>query len=183
MDPLPFDELNKLIATLPAYVDEKTGKLKDRDSLLDMLEDFFLLAYANGVESTNLSLGSDYSASLETVMDTVDKEIQGKNWRQRVREYYDNGGTVADIARIAETEAHRDANAGAYAAAVAGGATVKVWNTMLDDRVRDTHQWLEGVQAPIDGVFFNEYGASTRYPGEWGIPEEDVNCRCFLTYA
>lgn len=182
MDPLPFDELNKLKATLPAFADAD-GKLKDMDPLLDMLEDLFLLAYASGVESTNLSLGASWEPSLTDILDTVDREIAGKTWRQRVREYYDNGGTVDDIARIAETETHRDANAGAYDAARAGGATRKTWNTMLDDRVRDSHQYLEGVSAPIDGVFYAWYGASTLYPGQWGIAEEDVNCRCWLTYS
>ena len=181
MDLMPFDELNQLKLEIPAYFTE-AGTIRDVDSLLDMLEDFFLLAYANGVETVNMELGGTYRPGVDTVMDTVDREIQGKTWRDRVREYAGGRGTVADIERILETEAHRDANAGAYDAARANGATVKVWNTMLDDRVRDSHEWLEGVTAPIDGVFYNWNGASTRYPGEWGIPEEDCNCRCWCSY-
>lgn len=184
MNVMPFDELNTLKASLPQFFEN--GRIKsenDLEELLDMLEDLFLLAYADGILSSNMSLSSSYVPTLEEVEQTVNKKIAGKTWRERVLDYYDNGGTIADIERIAETETHRDANAGAYAAALAGGATTKTWNTMLDDRVRDSHAWLEGVTAPIDGEFYNELGQSTYYPGEWGIPEQDCNCRCYLTFS
>lgn len=184
MNVMPFDELNTLKASLPRFFEN--GRIKsenDLEELLDMLEDLFLLAYADGILSSNMSLSSSYVPTLEEVEQTVNRKIAGKTWRERVLDYYDNGGTIADIERIAETETHRDANAGAYAAALAGGATTKTWNTMLDDRVRDSHYWLEGVSAPIDGEFYNYKGQSTQYPGEWGIAEEDVNCRCYLTYS
>jgi len=185
MDVMPFDELNRFKTVLPLFFNEE-GRIKSRedyDSLLDMLEDLFLLSYANGVELTNLSLGSDISATAEEAQDVVEKKIQGKTWRDRMQEHYENGGTIADVERIAETEAHRDSNAGAYETARKAGATQKVWHTMLDDRVRDSHQYLEGVVAPIDGEFYSFEGNRTQYPGQWGIPEEDVNCRCYLTYA
>ena len=181
---MPFDELNRLKDAIPQFFED--GKIKSReayDSLLDMLEELFLLAYAQGVESTNLALASAYEPTLDDVMRTVDKVVVGKTWRDRMQDIFDGGGTVADVGRIAETETHRDANAGAYDAARHGGATTKTWNTMLDDRVRDSHFWLEGVSAPIGGEFYNYKGESTMYPGEWGIAEEDVNCRCYLTYS
>lgn len=184
MNVMPFDELNTLKASLPQFFEN--GRIKsenDLEELLDMLEDLFLLAYADGILSSNMSLSSSYVPTLGEVEQTVNRKIAGKTWRERVRDYYDNGGTIADIERIAETETHRDANAGAYAAAFAGGATTKTWNTMLDDRVRDSHYWLEGVSAPIDGEFYNYKGQSTQYPGEWGIAEEDCNCRCYCTYS
>ena len=184
MDLMPFDELNRFEAALPQYFDE-SGRIKSRkdyEDILDEMLDIFLLSYANGVAATNLSLSSNYEPTLDEVMQTVDEKVVGKTWRERMQEHFDNGGTLDDVVRIAETEAHRDANAGAYKAAIFGGATEKVWHTMMDDRVRDSHFWLEGVSAPIDGVFYNFEGASTMYPGQWGIAEEDINCRCWLTY-
>ena len=185
MDLMPFDELNRFEAALPQYFDENR-RIKSREAYEDMLDemlDIFLLSYANGVTATNLDLSSDYAPTLDDVMRTVDKEVVGKTWRDRMREIYDSGGTVADVVRIAETEAHRDSNAAAYETAKAAGAKNKTWHTMLDDRVRDSHFWLEGVSAPIDGEFYNYKGESTMYPGEWGIAEEDVRCRCFVTYS
>ena len=186
MDLMPFDELNSFKASLPQHFDSATGRIKseqDYEDIIDEMLDIFLLAYARGVADTNESLSSNYEPSLDDVMRTVDKKVVGKTWRERMREYYDNGGTIADVERIAETEAHRDSNAAAYETAKAAGAKNKTWHTMLDDRVRDSHFWLEGVSAPIDGEFYNYKGESTMYPGEWGIAEEDVNCRCWVTYS
>lgn len=184
MDVMPFDELNKFKTALPQFFDEQ-GRIKSRealDSLLDMLEDLFFLAYATGAESTNLSLSSNVEPTLEEMLDVVDAKVAGKTWRERVREYYDNGGTIADIERIAETETHRDSNAGAYETAKAAGATEKVWHCMMLPTSRDTHIYLNGVKAPIDGEFYSFKGGSTQFPGQWGIAEEDVNCLCWLSY-
>lgn len=185
MNAMPFDELNTLKAALPGFFDEDGTRIKskeDYDALLDMLEDLFLLSYACGVESTNTMLASDFDPTLDDVTRTVDKRIAGKTWRERVRDYFDNGGTVADIERIAETEAHRDSNAGAFDAARAAGATEKVWHCMMLPTSRDTHVYLDGVVAPLDGEFYSFKGGSTQYPGQWGIAEEDVNCLCWLTF-
>lgn len=184
MDLMPFDELNSFEAALPRYFNEE-GRIKSKEAFEDIIDemlDLFLLSYANGVTATNLSLSSDYAPTLDEVMQTVDESVVGKTWRERMQEHFDNGGTMEDVIRIAETESHRDANAGAYKTATKAGATIKVWHTMSDDRVRDSHVWLEGVSAPIDGEFYNYLGQSTKYPGQWGIAEEDINCRCWLTY-
>ena len=180
---LPFDELNRLKATLPEHFEE--GRIKSRqdfEDIIDEMLDLFLLAYANGVEDTNMALGTDYQPELREVMDTVDREVAGKTWRERMEDYYETG-TIADVERIMETEAHRDSNEAAFQTAKAAGATVKTWNTMEDDRVRDTHIYLSGVTVPMDAEFYSFMGGSTQFPGQWGIAEEDVNCRCWLTFA
>lgn len=181
---MPFDELNAFKAELPTHFqDGKIRSEEDFTDILDMMLDIFLLSYAQGVEFTNADLSSEIEPSLDDVMRVVDRKVAGKTWRERVREYYENGGTEADIVRIAETEAHRDSNEAAYETAKSAGATTKTWHTMEDDRVRDTHFWLDGVSAPIDGEFYNYKGESTMYPGEWGIAEEDCGCRCWVTYS
>ena len=181
---MPFDELNAFKAALPAYFqDGKIRSEEDLEDIIDELLDIFLLAYAQGLAYTNAELASEVEPSLDDVMRVVDREVAGKTWRERVRDYFASGGTEEDIARIAETEAHRDSNEAAYEAAKKAGATSKTWRTMEDDRVRDTHFWLDGVSAPIDGEFYNYKGESTQFPGQWGIAEEDVNCRCWVTYS
>ena len=173
-------------STLPSHFDEKSGKVKskqDEEDIIDEMLDLFLLACANGVEQTNADLGGDYHPGMTTVTDIVDREVAGKTWRERVREYFGNGGTAADIMRIAETEAHRDSNEAAYITAKANGATTKTWHCMMLPTSRDTHIYLDGVTAPIDGEFYSFLGGSTQFPGEWGIAEEDVNCLCFCTFS
>jgi hypothetical protein len=181
---MPFDELNVFKEQLVDHFDEE-GHIRseeDAEDIIDELLDLFLLAYANGVEVTNDQLSSNVTPGLDEVMRTVDAEVAGKTWRDRVWEHFNEGGTAGDIIRIAETEVHRDANAAAYQTAVAAGATEKVWHCMMLPTSRDTHIYLDGVTAPIDGEFYSFRGGSTMFPGQWGIAEEDCNCLCWLTY-
>lgn len=183
MDLVPFDELNRVESGLSIHFENGVIRSRqDAEDIIDELLDLFLLSYATGTEATNLELSARIEPTTDDVFRVIDAEIDGKTWRQRVMDYYENGGSEFDIRRIAETESHRDANAAAYETAVKAGATTKTWNTMRDDRVRDTHQYLNGVSAPIDGEFYSFRGGSTLYPGQWGLAEEDCNCRCWLSY-
>lgn len=182
--PVPFDELNILGVTIDRHFDEN-GKIKSRkdcEDIIDEMLDLYLLACARGVEQTNLDLGGDFHPGMPEVDGIVNREIAGKTWKERVYDYYENGGTKTDIMRIAETETHRDANESAYITARANGATKKIWHCMMLPTSRDSHIFLDGVSAPMDGYFYSINGGMTQFPGEWGIAEEDVNCCCFLTY-
>ena len=180
---LPIDEINALEDKLSIHFENgRIRSLQDAEDIIDELLDLFLLAYANGVESVNTSMGKNITMSPETVQSTLYERIDGKTWEDRVWDYYNNGGDVYDIARIAATEAHRDANAAAYDTARASGATRKTWHCMMLPTSRDEHIWLDGVSAPIDGYFYSSIGERTQYPGQWGIPEQDINCLCWLTY-
>lgn len=179
---LPFDELNRFEATLrERFADGKLVK-EDEEDIIDEMLDLFLLAYAQGNSVTNANLSSDWMPTVDDVMKTIDAKVAGKTWRERAEDYFANGGSVDDIVRIAMTESHRDSNAASYEAAKAAGATEKVWHCMMLPTSRDTHIYLDGVSAPIDGEFYSFRGGKTMFPGEWGIAEEDCNCLCWLTY-
>lgn len=57
----------------------------------------------------------------------------------------------------------------------------KTWKTVLDPAVRDTHMSLHDVEIPIDEVFETANGTAM-HPHGFGIPSEDINCRCRLEY-
>lgn len=182
--PLPMDELNKLKDGLSIHFeDDRIRSEQDKEDIIDELFDLFLLACARGSEQANEDLGSDYHLNAETANDIVDREVAGKTWRERVNDYYQSGGTMGDIIRIAETEANRDTNESAFITATKAGAKKKTWHCMMLPTSRDSHIYLDGVSAPIDGLFYSIDGGSTKFPCEWGIPEEDVNCLCWLTYS
>ena len=181
---LPLDELNVLIRKYnSSSPDTPISRLYDLDDIIDDLLDLFLLAIANGVVSINDQFGTDYQPRAEQIENVIYKKIDGLTWKDRVTDWYNNGGTGYDIARIAETESHRIGNDMAFQAAKEVGATKKTWHTMLDERVRDTHFYLESVTVGIDDYFYSFRGGQTLYPGEWGIAEEDCNCRCWCDYS
>ena len=180
---LPFDELNKFTADLrERFPSGKLVSSDDFEDIIDLMLDLFLLAYAQGNEITNASLSSNWQPTLDEVMETVGKKVAGKTWRERVEEYFANGGNADDLVRIADTETHRITNEAAYETAKASGATTKTWHCSMLPTSRDTHIYLDGVTAPIDGEFYSFKGGSTQFPGQWGIAEEDVNCLCWLTF-
>ena len=108
--------------------------------------------------------------------------IQGYSYdktAKAVKERMDIGATKA--LRIVQTETHRAQSQGTQAAfekAAAKGLVYKrVWVATLDGRTRDRHRMLDGQKVDVDQPF--EYGGMTAmYPGGFGIPEMDINCRC-----
>ena len=84
---------------------------------------------------------------------------------------------------IARTEAHRiqcEATANAqWKAKEKGANVVKQWDASLDGRTRDTHRELDGQIRELDEPF-KVAGKKAMYPGGFGDPAEDCNCRCAL---
>ena len=82
---------------------------------------------------------------------------------------------------IVQTESHRIAQASAYDAqqvAVSKGAkVVKQWMSTLDGKTRRSHRKLDGQIREVDD-YFEMDGKKARYPGDFGDPAEDCNCRC-----
>ena len=88
-----------------------------------------------------------------------------------------------DLVRIVDTESHRIANEAALKTAGKAGATNKKWVTMLDEKVRDTHAYLEGQTVPYDADFYTYDGDHARAPGLFTLPENNINCRCELQFT
>ena len=182
---LPIDEINALEERLKVHFNDE-GKIKSRqdaEDIIDELLDLFLLSYANGATATNSELGTAEMPSVDAVDAAVYAPVAGETWRDRVMGYYETGGSMFDITRIAETDATRIYNQGAVDAVVANGlegSTSKRWRTMQDDRVRDTHDYLEGMVIPFGSRFYTYDGDSADYPGGFSLPENNVNCRCVV---
>lgn len=183
---LPFDELNRFDSEIRERFGKESLQKRDKreeEDIIDELLDLFLLAYAMGNSVTNENLSSDYAPSVDEVMKVVNAKVAGKTWRERVEDYFANGGTGEDIARIADTEMHRIANTAALDTAKYAGARNKTWVTMLDDRVRDTHDYLEGETVGIDDDFYTYDGDHASAPGLFELAENNVNCRCELLFS
>lgn len=180
---LPFDEINRLEVSIRERYGAEKLKRSDYEDIIDELLDLFLLAYARANEVTNMNLESDWIPSIEDVMRIVDERVKDKTWRERVKEYSENSGSVDDIVRIIETESHRIANESALDTAKKAGAKTKTWATMLDDRVRETHDYLEGVTVKINEDFYTYDGDSASAPGMFTLASNNVNCRCELVFG
>lgn len=184
---LPIDEINALEEKLkPHFEDDGKGKIKskeDAEDIIDEMLDIYLLSYTNGATATNSELGTDAMPPVDAVNAAVYAEIAGKTWQDRVIGYYESGGSLYDIMRIAETDATRIYNQGAVDAVIANGlqgSTLKRWQTMEDERVRDSHSYLQGMVVPFDADFYTYDGDHAPFPGMFELPENSINCRCVV---
>lgn len=87
----------------------------------------------------------------------------------------------ANAKRIARTEGHRIQQASAddarKKAKAKGADVVKQWDASLDGATRPLHRRLDGQIREIDEPF-EAGGYKVMYPGKFGKPGQDCNCRC-----
>ena len=172
-----WDELEVIKGSVVQYFGRKPDEKRLRE-FCDWLEFVLCLVYAYGWHDAEEVIGivpiADGSDDI-----AVNLVIDGKTFRERITE----DSKPEEVMRIIDTEAHRDYNTGVYDAAKESGIPNlrKRWNTMMDDRVRDQHLYLEGVEVGLNDAFYTYTGDSALYPGGFGVPELDINCRCYVT--
>ena len=146
------------------------------EEFCDYLEFVLCMVYAYGWKDAEevvgivpVTDGSDDKA--------VNLEIKGETFRERITQE----SSYEEVLRVIDTESHRDYNTAIYDAAKASGVPVrKQWYTMMDDRVRDTHQYLQGMTVGLDDLFYTDDGDSAMFPGGFDDPANNCNCRCFV---
>lgn len=182
---MDWDELNLLRSSAVDLVREyrKSHDKKHVHRWCDYMEFVLCLVYAYGWKDAEEIVGIvPFKDGLDDK--AVNLEIKEETFRERIQEQLDKD-SLEGILRIIDTEAHRDYNTAIYDAGKESGVKglKKQWVTMLDDRVRDTHDYLEGVSVGIDDLFYTYDGDSAYAPGGFEKPENNVNCRCMLTLA
>lgn len=127
----------------------------------------------------------------------VDAKALKKSIQREISVGLSSGATYAEITRnisfatgaplsraktIVRTEGHRVQQASSAdarnAAKAQGCSVVKQWDSTLDGKTRDTHRELDGQIRETDKPFESSSGRKARYPGDFGDPAEDCNCRC-----
>ena len=176
---MQWDELTILRQEASKFFSTKRKK-QDIDRFCDYLEFVLCLVYVYGWKDAEEIIGT---VPLPDGFDdkAVNLDIDGKTFRDRVTE----DTTPEEIMRLIDTEAHRDYNTGIQDAASTSGRKDirKTWHTMMDDKVRDTHDYLEGITIPIEDKFVTYDGDEARFPGDFSDPSNVINCRCELSYS
>lgn len=199
-----FDELKNIRTTLREMLASGTPDTSDtqrgyvpRKRLEDTIFELITMGYVYGITVAGLDLETDLPVDAERMRETANRPTKGEDFRQRITnhiEAYERGETdeeqlIERIAVVAETETHRAINTGEddgardYAERHPGVTVYKTWVTMEDDRVRDTHDYLEGATIPMDARFYTYDGDSARFPGDFMLPENNCGCRCICQYT
>lgn len=182
---LPIDELNVFKEYLEkVYNGEIEEETDDPLWMEDTIEDLLIMAYIFGTDAANEDLGTNIQPDTNKLNISLNKPIKDKTWKDRLNEYKDLENPIDEIMRIAETESHRIYNEAMYDTAISSGLSVnKTWITMLDNKVRDTHDFLEGVSVKLDERFYTNDGDSALMPGGFERADNNINCRCELYFT
>ena len=189
MQLLNFDEINKYV-TFKEWLDslEPSEVMEQKrricDDLWELLEYLYMLGFEEArkelgviAEDVESVLPTDYKDAMD---ESIYKKFDGLDFADRTLSYAELGDKES-IVRVAETDGHRVYQDGGYQGAK-GYVKTKTYQTMQDLKVRDTHDYLQGITVGIDEEFYTFDGDSARYPGDFKTPQNNINCRCWVTY-
>lgn len=129
------------------------------------------------------ALGVDVKAMKKRIRAEISRGIaSGMAYPDIARNLQNATGAPLERAKtIVRTEGHRIQQASAedarQAAKARGADVVKQWDSTLDGATRPTHRRLDGQIRELDKPFTCD-GKKAMYPGAFGNPAEDCNCRC-----
>lgn len=200
-----FDELNIIRSSDFQNLDKEEVKAQIRKYIEESYED--------GHEGVFYLLGlAAFKVNQKQMQKVIYHKIDGKTFEDRIDEIWEesksreqpqdlphndkkkafepyklNADDSYKLERIAVTEGHRayvngQSDAGQDIQEKKGVTLYKRWDATMDDKTRKTHRLLNGQLKMLDEVFTTENGSATA-PGMFGIAEEDVNCRCILTFT
>jgi len=170
---LGFDELNILMSNIVA------DGVKPSEGV-SAIEDFLISTYARGAYATEDDIDEMHELDTAKMFEALNYKVEGKDFRDRASEYL-NSGDVLALMKVADTEYHRMFNRGVIDVALSSDQELtKTWVTMGDEKVRDTHFYLEGVTIPVSEKFVTIGGDSAYAPSGFSLPENNINCRCIL---
>jgi len=98
---------------------------------------------------------------------------------KELRQFYDDR-SVYKAMRVARTEVGAAAGFGQHESAKQSGVVqIKHWISSRDERVRDSHAWMDGEEKLLE----EKYSNGLMYPGDTsGDPAEFIMCRCVEGY-
>lgn len=178
---LAFDELNVL---MQASYQESTDFEKNVRNITEDLYSCLWMAYKQGIDAVSEMLECSILLDDNRRKQVIYQEIDGMDFTERVYDHVSKSD-ISGLVALAQSEYHRVFNT-----AMADGADFvglskqvsKTWITVGDDKVRETHQYLEGVTIPIEEKFYTVDGDSALYPSDFQYAENNVNCRCIVEY-
>ena len=180
---LAMDELNLLTATSYYSTDSNNIDAKIKQVTDDVLS-FLIKAYRLGIENASAMLGHRLIVNTDDLEEAIYCLIDGKDFKDRTVDHILNKD-LQGLQILVESEFHR-----VYNTAIFDGAKqyedlwmfgiTKTWETVRDEKVRDTHAYLDGITIDIDNEFFTYDGDHALYPGGFRKAENNVNCRCII---
>ena len=153
-----------------------SSDITDRDEIYDMIH----VRYIDCLEECGLT-EEEFVFITAYVNDIVDK-LTDATVKHQNDEYYTSKDRATNIA---ENEANTIYNGVQYEEMKSAGYTHKIWVTMQDRHVRDTHMQAQGQKVEIDKPFVVG-DSEMMFPRDYSLGasgEEISGCRCTVEYT
>ena len=181
-----FDEISRLASEIAfESVSTDNGDAKNLERAQKEFEDILIDAYLEGFAFAAYMLGeSSIEADTDEIAEAVYYTYQGEkdSVQAKFAAYYEDGD-MESIKRLIESEFHRVHQTAGFQAAYKTDGAGKRWETMQDEKVRDTHSYIQGIEVPIQEDFVTFDGDRAKYPGGFSKAQNNANCRCALSYT
>lgn len=115
----------------------------------------------------------------ETLSEAVENGETIAEMEKRINKVFDTRRSNART--IARTETGRTSQSAQLESFSQLGVEKKRWNHSLAADPRETHLAIDGEVVGLEDEFRLSTGATAPSPNNFGDPEEDCNCRCFVT--
>ncbi len=133
-------------------------------------------------ETLSQMLNKHNAEGVRRVIQTVKQGlVTGESYTRQAKKIKDVfDGNASNALRVIRTEGNRNANAGAFYNSQVLSQQIpiqRMWVATLDLDTRDRHRSLDGQVVGVNEPF-TVNGLSAMYPGDFGEPALDINCRC-----
>lgn len=154
------------------------------------MEEIYELAWYGELDTAGI--GDDIRPTERQIQDCINQPVGDMTLIERISGYIAETDNEVPISTIIDKikAAVEDEGFRVYENAVLecglalddeGYIVTKTWNAIIDEVTRETHFELNGTTIPVDEYFVTSGGAAALAPKMFGVPSEDIHCRCVIT--
>ena len=154
------------------------------------MEEIYELAWYGELDTAGI--GDDIRPTERQIQDCINQPVGDMTLTERINGYIAETDNEVPVSTIIDKikAAVEDDGFRVYENAVLecglalddeGYIVTKTWNAIIDEVTRETHFELNGTTIPVDEYFVTSGGAAALAPKMFGVPSEDIHCRCVLT--
>ena len=154
------------------------------------MEEIYELAWYGELDTAGI--GDDIRPTERQIQDCINQPVGDMTLTERISGYIAETDNEVPVSTIIDKikAAVEDDGFRVYENAVLecglalddeGYIVTKTWNAIIDEVTRETHFELNGTTIPVDEYFITSGGAAALAPKMFGVPSEDIHCRCVIT--
>lgn len=187
-----LDELKILLGDVLIENAENLADIVDYIAIMISvaMEEIYEIAWYGELDTAGI--GDDIRPTERQIQDCINQPVGDMTLIERISGYIAETDNEVPISTIIDKikAAVEDEGFRVYENAVLecglalddeGYIVTKTWNAIIDEVTRETHFELNGTTIPIDEYFVTSGGAAALAPKMFGVPSEDIHCRCVIT--